>query len=107
MVLLRLRSAIGSSSKLAFRSFSSAPASADIPDSWRNPAAVLHGIDDIRFQDMPLPDEVADGHVRVQMRAVGICGSDVHYFKKVSHGRSLSQARQPLQRALATERQPT
>lgn len=86
MALLRLRSAFGPSSKLVLRSFSSAAAGADVPDSWRNPAAVLHGIDDIRFQDMPLPDEVADGHVRVQMRAVGICGSDVHYYKKVSHG---------------------
>lgn len=86
MALLRLRSALGPSLKLDLRSFSSEPVGAGIPDSWRNPAAVLHGIDDIRFQDMPLPDQVADGHVRVQMRAVGICGSDVHYYKKVSHG---------------------
>ncbi len=84
-VLQRLRSAWMPSTKLAFRAFSSAPAAADIPDSWRNPAAVLHGIDDIRFEDVPLPDKVADGHVRVQMRAVGICGSDVHYYKKVVH----------------------
>ena len=91
MALFRLRSAFEPGSKLALRSFSSAPAGADIPDSWRNPAAVLHGIDDIRFQDMPLPDEVADGHVRVQMRAVGICGSDVHYYKKVSHGKVLRE----------------
>ena len=98
MALLRLRSALGPSSKLILRPFSSASAGAETPDSWQNPAAVLHGIDDIRFQDMPLPDEVADGHVRVQMRAVGICGSDVHYYKKVSHGSSLSQAKQPLQR---------
>lgn len=85
MALLRLRSALGPIVKLGVRSFSSEPAGAGIPDSWRNPAAVLHGIDDIRFQDMPLPDQVADGHVRVQMRAVGICGSDVHYYKKVRH----------------------
>ncbi|KAL0024272.1 hypothetical protein WJX79_001692 [Trebouxia sp. C0005] len=78
----RLRSAWAPSTKLAVRTFSSAPAAAEIPDSWRNPAAVLHGIDDIRFEDVPLPDKVADGHVRVQMRAVGICGSDVHYYKK-------------------------
>jgi len=84
-LLQRLRSAWAPSNKLAFRAFSSAPAAAEIPDSWRNPAAVLHGIDDIRFEDMPLPDKVADGHVRVQMRAVGICGSDVHYYKKVVH----------------------
>ncbi|KAA6425839.1 MAG: sorbitol dehydrogenase-2 [Trebouxia sp. A1-2] len=81
-LLQRLRSAWAPSTKLAVRTFSSAPAAAEIPDSWRNPAAVLHGIDDIRFEDVPLPDKVADGHVRVQMRAVGICGSDVHYYKK-------------------------
>lgn len=84
MALFRLRSAFGQASVINVRAFSSAPALADIPDTWRNPAAVLHGIDDIRFEDMPLPDQVADGHVRVQMRAVGICGSDVHYYKKVS-----------------------
>ena len=70
---------------LVARAFSSVPAAAEISDSWRNPAAVLHGIDDIRFEDVPLPDKVADGHVRVQMRAVGICGSDVQYYKKASH----------------------
>ena len=85
MALLRLRSVLRSNAFVGPLAFSSAPALADIPDSWRNPAAVLHGIDDIRFEDMPLPDRVADGHVRVQMRAVGICGSDVHYYKKVSH----------------------
>ena len=82
-LLQRWRSAWEPSTRLALRAFSSAPAAAEISDSWRNPAAVLHGIDDIRFEDMPLPDKVADGHVRVQMRAVGICGSDVHYYKKV------------------------
>lgn len=84
-MLHRMRSAWAPSTMLAARAFSSAPAAAEIPDSWRNPAAVLHGIDDIRFEDVPLPDKVADGHVRVQMRAVGICGSDVHYYKKASH----------------------
>ncbi|DBA87810.1 TPA: hypothetical protein ACH3X1_004809 [Trebouxia sp. C0004] len=77
-----MRSTWAPSTKLAARAFSSAPAAAEIPNSWRNPAAVLHGIDDIRFEDVSLPDKVADGHVRVQMRAVGICGSDVHYYKK-------------------------
>lgn len=92
MALLRPRSALGPSLKLGLRSFSSEAVGAGIPDSWRNPAAVLHGIDDIRFQDMPLPDQVADGHVRVQMRAVGICGSDVHYYKKVRHFRKPNAA---------------
>ena len=83
-LLRRLRSAWAPGSAFAARAYSSAPAAAEIPDSWQNPAAVLHGIDDIRFEDVPLPGKVADGHVRVQMRAVGICGSDVHYYKKAS-----------------------
>ena len=99
MALVRLSHVLRSSALVGARAFSSAPALADIPDSWRNPAAVLHGIDDIRFEDMPLPDQIADGHVRVQMRAVGICGSDVHYYKKVSH--TLSRWRQSRQTKLS------
>ncbi len=64
--------------------FSSNHAAADILDSWRNPAAVLHGANDLRLEDMPLPDQVAEGSVRVQMRSVGICGSDVHFMKHLS-----------------------
>ena len=67
-----------------FRSYSSAPAVAEAADSWANPAAVLHGIDDLRFEDVPLPAQVSTHSVRVQMRSVGICGSDVHFWKKVS-----------------------
>ena len=44
---------------------------------------MLHGAGDLRFEDLPMADEVAPNHVRVQMRAVGICGSDVHFFKNV------------------------
>ncbi len=32
----------------------------------------------------PLPERLTDGYVRIEMKAVGICGSDVHYWKKVS-----------------------
>ncbi|KAK9862916.1 hypothetical protein WJX84_008576, partial [Apatococcus fuscideae] len=52
------------------------------PAVWRNPAAVLHGVNDLRFEDVPMPDRLTDGYVRVEMKAVGICGSDVHYWKK-------------------------
>lgn len=82
-LLHKLRSTWAPSKALVSRSFSSLPAAADYPSHWRNPAAVLHGIDDLRFEDVPLPDKVADGHVRVAVRALGICGSDVHYYKKV------------------------
>ena len=63
--------------------YSSAPALRDVADSWRNPAAVLHGIDDLRFENLPMPHEVPGHLVRVQMRSVGICGSDVHMLKQV------------------------
>lgn len=63
------------------RWFSSLPALA--VDAWRNPAAILHGIDDLRFEDFPLPAQLQQGSVRVQMKSVGICGSDVAFLKKV------------------------
>lgn len=48
-----------------------------------NRAAVLHGIHDLRIEDLPLPQP--DPHqVLVEISAVGICGSDVHYYE---HGR--------------------
>ena len=65
------------------RYLSSAPALADAVAKWRNPAAMLYGAKDLRFEELPMADEVAPGDVRVQMKAVGICGSDVHFLKNV------------------------
>lgn len=48
-----------------------------------NLAAVLHGIGDIRVEERPEP-AAGPGEVVVAVGAVGICGSDVHYFE---HGR--------------------
>ena len=48
-----------------------------------NPAAVLYSANDMRYENHHIPAEIPPGHVRVQMRAVGICGSDVHFYKKV------------------------
>ena len=48
-----------------------------------NLAAVLHGIRDIRFEDRPVPT-LGPRDVLVEVRAVGVCGSDVHYYE---HGR--------------------
>ncbi len=47
-------------------------------------AAFLHDIGEIRLEEVSLP--VLDGgdQVLVQIKAVGICGSDMHYFE---HGR--------------------
>lgn len=47
-------------------------------------AAVLHGVHDLRVEEITDPGAPARGEVRVQMGKVGICGSDVHYWE---HGR--------------------
>lgn len=60
------------------RSEPGAPAPAAV-----NRAAVLYGVGDLRIEDRPLP-EPGPHEVLVEIRAVGICGSDVHYFE---HGR--------------------
>ncbi|MGB4140525.1 MAG: alcohol dehydrogenase catalytic domain-containing protein, partial [Limnochordia bacterium] len=39
-------------------------------------AAVLHGREDLRYEDWPTP-EPKDDEVLVKVRAVGICGSDI------------------------------
>ncbi len=47
-------------------------------------AAVLHGIQDLRVEQVPLPGDPARGEVRIRIEKVGVCGSDVHYYQ---HGR--------------------
>lgn len=47
-------------------------------------ALVLHGIRDLRVDDVPEPPPPGPGQVKVRIRAVGLCGSDVHYY---THGR--------------------
>ncbi|MBV8956927.1 MAG: NAD(P)-dependent alcohol dehydrogenase [Solirubrobacterales bacterium] len=48
-----------------------------------NRAAVLHAAGDIRLQDIARP-EPGPREVLVEIRSVGVCGSDVHYYE---HGR--------------------
>ncbi|MDR1237222.1 MAG: alcohol dehydrogenase catalytic domain-containing protein [Propionibacteriaceae bacterium] len=45
-----------------------------------NIAAVLHGARDLRIQPWPEPKS-RPGWVVVQVEAVGVCGSDVHYYR--------------------------
>eukprot|EP01094_Clydonella_sp_ATCC50884_P022424 TRINITY_DN5137_c0_g1_i1.p1 TRINITY_DN5137_c0_g1~~TRINITY_DN5137_c0_g1_i1.p1 ORF type:complete len:348 (-),score=96.40 TRINITY_DN5137_c0_g1_i1:196-1239(-) len=52
-------------------------------EETKNLAAVLHGIDDLRLENVDLPI-LKENDVLVRVRSVGICGSDVHYWK---HGR--------------------
>ena len=47
-------------------------------------AAVLHGIHDLRVEEIEAPGRPAPHEARIQINTVGICGSDVHYW---SHGR--------------------
>jgi hypothetical protein len=66
------------------RRFSALPChDAEAGASRRNLAAVMHGINDLRFEEHALPSAVAPGSVRVAMKAVGICGSDLHYLQHV------------------------
>ncbi len=46
-------------------------------------AIVLEGIGNICLRDIEVPGtlEPADNEVRIAVKAVGICGSDVHYYK--------------------------
>ncbi len=45
-----------------------------------NTAAYIHGVRDVRIGDIPAPVPSA-GNVLVDVLAVGICGSDLHYYK--------------------------
>jgi len=43
-------------------------------------AAVLHGIGNLRMEERPVPALGGPDHALVRIRAVGVCGSDVHFF---------------------------
>jgi L-iditol 2-dehydrogenase len=47
----------------------------------QNKAAVMHGTHDVRLEDVPVP-EPGTNEVLVEIRAVGVCGSDVHYYEE-------------------------
>ncbi|CAM3178231.1 2,3-butanediol dehydrogenase [Prescottella defluvii] len=57
-------------------------------------AAVLHGVDDLRVEDVPEP-ELRDGHVLIDVAYNGICGSDlgmIHSFGISEHPHPLTGA---------------
>ena len=45
-------------------------------------AAVLRGVHDLGIEDVPGVEEVSPGHLLIEIEAVGICGSDIHYYEK-------------------------
>ncbi|KAK9814757.1 hypothetical protein WJX72_011022 [[Myrmecia] bisecta] len=47
-----------------------------------NTAAMLYGPNDLRYVRLPLGPRPPPQQVRLEMKAVGICGSDVHYVRK-------------------------
>ena len=49
-------------------------------------AAVLHGIGDLRIENVTTPTP-GPGEVLISVTAVGVCGSDTHYFTHGSIGR--------------------
>ncbi|MDP6377726.1 MAG: zinc-binding dehydrogenase [Pseudomonadales bacterium] len=44
-------------------------------------AAVLHGVRDVRFEQINKPD-IGDGEALLRVRACGICGSDLHTYRE-------------------------
>lgn len=48
-------------------------------------AAIIEGKDQMRVADLPLP-EPGEGEVRIRVVAVGICGSDLHYYFEGANG---------------------
>ncbi|PEN08903.1 alcohol dehydrogenase [Longimonas halophila] len=49
-------------------------------------AVRLHGPGDVRVESVEVPSPVANGQVRLRMRSVGICGSDLHHYREGSTG---------------------
>ena len=47
----------------------------------QNRAAIMYGTHDIRLEDVPVP-EPGPKEVLVEIKAVGVCGSDVHYYEE-------------------------
>src|SRR5260370_4569254 len=59
----------------------------------KNKAAVLYAPHDVRLEERPMP-HVGPRDVMIEVKAVGVCGCDVHYYE---HGRiGSSVVRQPL-----------
>lgn len=44
-------------------------------------AAIFYGVDDIRIEKIEMP-KVSPNDVLIEVKAVGICGSDLHYYKE-------------------------
>ncbi|KAJ4478231.1 xylitol dehydrogenase [Lentinula aciculospora] len=45
-----------------------------------NPSFVLRSIEDVAYEERPVPESISDTEVLVAIKKTGICGSDVHYY---------------------------
>ena len=45
-------------------------------------AVYLHGARDLRLQDDPIPTLDQPDHVLIEIAAVGVCGSDCHFYER-------------------------
>jgi D-xylulose reductase len=44
-------------------------------------ALVLHEVNKLSIDDIDIKEEMGPEDVKIAMKAVGICGSDIHYYK--------------------------
>ncbi len=63
-------------------------------------AAVLRGIRSVEIEDVPAP-EPGPGEALVRVTAVGVCGSDVHYYADGRIGETVSEPGQVVGHELA------
>lgn len=54
-------------------------------------AVRLHGPADLRFEELPHPGKPGPGQVLLRNKAVGLCGSDLHWFQDFRIGDSISK----------------
>ena len=46
----------------------------------------IHGVRDVRVDDVPEPGEPGPGEVLVRVKVLGLCGSDLHYYQNMRIG---------------------
>ena len=59
------------------------------PEDTTMRAALLHGVRDLRIERAPKPERAPD-EVLLRVRAVGVCGSDLHYYLEGAIGATKS-----------------
>jgi len=47
-------------------------------------AAILHGVHDLRWEELPDPSP-SGNEVLIRVKAAGVCGTDVHMWEGTNH----------------------